>query len=388
MKNIYKLTSILLIAVMLFCSCTTTIDTQISTTEEGTSVPTLEPTLTENKTPMPTSVEDIGRIVYAPGCYYRPISSNSANKGRWYTDGFDKNDLPSLNEELKLIAETIDDSLPKNITWNYLGVDIELQYEYSGFFRYNSMTDDYTDSYSTDPGYLNPTFKVVFLHGTKKPIYIQCAIDECKDLMSHINYNNLEEDYVNVIKLNNQAFSKDFTDHELEFVITYDEYDGEKVTYTNLDDVKNTGRNIFRVEAFYRPKEISGFSVQTSPDFWMNKKMWIICYAETDFSEYTKPIKISQSTLSYACDEALKFAEENFKYSNIDGQSVDFELASPTFKSSETTLEVLNGRLYLLLDIHLFGEWGSNDQGEFDRVFQFYVDYERLQQKMALEGKS
>ena len=92
--------------------------------------------------------------------------------------------------------------------------------------------------------------------------------------------------------------------------------------------------------------------------------------------------------MQYAYDEALKFAKENFHCVNIELETVDFKLSEIPFIPPETTLEVVNGRLYLILNIHMFGEWGSDEQGAFDRVFGLGVDYQRLQWKMALEGKT
>ncbi len=376
MNNIYKLTAILLITVMLLCSCSTVIETPIqpTPTEEATPTPTIEPT------PMPTRIEDIGQIVYVS-------SRRSLGKKMILGHDYEKNNLPTIQEKLEPGECVVDESVPKNITWNYLGVDFELEYECSGYDGYEgNFTDEYVDLYSTDPYKKHAALRVIFLHGTDQPVQVYYNISKYNPLID-VDMEPTEENFLNIIKLNNEMLSKDFSGYSCKFVIRYNEPD-ETVTYTDIADIKNTGREVGSIKVYYYPKQVSGYDVITYPVLLVSCNYWNMFYRETDFDEYTEPIEISDSALQYAFQESVEFGEENFEYINEDGDKVDFQLAPTPFIPSETKLDVLNGRLYLVIKIYLVGEWANRERGEYESYDIFYVDYERLQWKMALEGKT
>lgn len=385
MKNIYKIISILLVSVMLLCSCSTAIDTKTPTTNEETLTPTVKPTTTEIPTSIPTNLADIGQIVYADGWYSHGENSK--------VESSDYPNAPYIQDN-GFVRYTIDDSVPQTITWNYLGVDFELQYKYSGVndsFHY--FSDDYVDIYVCDGD--RYFLSVHFLHGTTIPMYVgykfyqnKNDLSDRKDPLKHISYNGTAEERINILKLNNQEFSKDFTDYDLNCTITYDG-DWQEVVYTNLDEVTNTGRDIYRIEVLYSPKSFCNVAVDSHVYFLLQDTGWSICYYESDFTEDIKPSEISEETLWYAYDEVEKFARDNFDCKNdLTGKKIEYKLASTPFRPSETRISELNGKLYLIISLHLIGEWGDEDQGTFEIKNIFYVDYERLQQKMALEGKT
>lgn len=378
MKNIYKIIAILLVAVMLLCSCSTVVETQVQPT----------PTPTEDTVSLPTyitSVDDIGQIVYASGRYGYKEDSKVKNS--------DYPNAPYIQDN-GFVRYNVENNVPQTIIWNYLGVDFELQYKYSGVYNeFDRFSDDYVDNYVCDgDGYL---LSACFLHGTTTPMYIgymfdqnKNDLDDRKDPLKHISYNGTEEERINIIKLNNQEFSKNFTDYDLECTITYDE-EYQKVTYTNLDEVKNTGRDVYRIEALYYPKSFCNVSVYSHVYFLLQDNSWSICYYEPDFTDDTKPSEITEETLWYAYDEVEKFARDNFDCKNdLTGKKIEYKLASTPFIPSETRINEFNGELYLIISLHLIGEWGDEDQGTYEIKNTFYVNYERLQWKMALEGKT
>ena len=122
----------------------------------------------------------------------------------------------------------------------------------------------------------------------------------------------------------------------------------------------------------YNVSEYINFSVRP---FWL-----YMFYGSTDLSEYNKPINLTTKEIYYAYNEVKSFINDNIsdrvKYPKILQDTFNY------------TLSVLKGRLYLKVTVDVEAEWpdGDCEPNRKTSTDTFFVDYERLQQKMALEG--
>ena len=97
----------------------------------------------------------------------------------------------------------------------------------------------------------------------------------------------------------------------------------------------------------------------------------MIHYSWYDY--YENEIIVRDGEIEYACDLIKKMSIGKFFYKDVASQP---ELVG---------FHVLNKRKYLIVCMDVYFDDGPRKS---KRRLDYYVDYERLQQKMALEGKS
>ncbi len=341
MKNIYKLISILLIAVMLLCSCSTVVETQ--TPLPPTEVPISLPTYI-------TSVDDIGRIVYPLENDIDIYTQFEQNKN---SDGSKINHL--LNRKM-----TIEEDVPKKITWNLQGVEFNFEYKWSTTFVWNRiLSDAYIDYYKdVDNGY-----EIAFKHGTTQPIHFQFWDNK----LFNWRFDTLTQ-YTDFIKNEILDSSVDLERYEMTCITEWETADGKEMTTESFYTVGD-GEILKGYDFRYVTKNGSndtGNIITVSFSYTIYDTALLVFCNESSNYTYDEIIPVSQNELDYA------------------KELVDAYVGGEDFgRRTETKflmLDVLYGRKYLVYEF-------EHEEHGGDEIQRIYVDYERLQQKMALEGR-
>lgn len=355
MKNIYKIIAILLITATLLCGCSTVVETQVQTIEKDMQTPT------KDSISLPTyitSVDDIGQIVYF----------EETDEVGYTLDKFENSKYRDIENGIITINETlgprvVKEDVPKKITWNFLGNELELEYKYSSVFSYGGsfIDDTYVDCYECGSKYR----EVYFLHGTNYPVqmYWHRMDNWPSDLETY-------EDYLCVV----YSVLDDFVDldrYEVSCTTSFENQEGEYEDIDGFYKIKSD-ENLIWYKFFFDLtindiKTVDRIIFGFNPDL---KSIAINCNIAKYNSD--KVSEIDQDEIEYACDLTNDFIDEYTSKLTIRKPAHFFGV------------DTLNGRIYLVINVTV--PWSENEKSDED--LRFYVDYERLQWKMALEGKT
>lgn len=352
------ISTILLLAMLLTACASTTIETQMqpTSTEEVTLTPTIE------QTPMPTRIEDIGRILY-------PFRQSYD-----FRDSIELENDPICINELLQPHGVVEDDVPKDITWEFDGIEFELVYWYSSMFIFNSTVSDvYCDFYAVKKyGKTPPAIVdfVAFKHGTNQ--VISFAVFPGFGPWSESNLNTLE-DYVSVIK-ETSGESVDLSNYELTCTTEFTDKHGEKRIINEYYEVAED-ESIIEYSFSYTLK--NGENETGNRISFTHTKGPLNAYVfinEISDYLYDEVINVTDEEM----EESRKLIDEYTKNNKEQYIKIlsDFEFVR---------FDALYGREYLVFNFMYYTDVYADYLVEDNQYI--YIDYERLQWKMALEGK-
>ena len=328
--------------------------TQIETCEQPT-------TIIPNTTTKPNFFEEVNQIFYPFPDMFTQYDKTPDGMGK-IGDLFI---LQNLIQESKK-----EPNVPQTMVWNFKGVDYELVYDYSTFYIWDSnFTDIYVDYYKcTDSK--SGLYYVVFEHNTTIIREIKIGSQPCFN--SEAEYVDYISDILGVII--------DVSEYEINCVTTYDDVNGDNVEVDFFYNVKE-GEKLRRNELNFILKKDD--CLTNSRIYCTNLKGTVYIRNFSWNDQYKDQLSFTQSEIDYAGNLINNWTDEvSFRnHSLVKFKSINF----------------LNGKKFLVYSFTFWdnplGYWGES-LNQFDNSYkdyreaemEVYVDYERLQQKMALEG--
>ena len=394
-----KLLSSILLVCILVSSCSLAPNTTISNTETSTetsletltetfpietNVSTTESKLTETNeiTKIPSNIffENTNQLFF-PTLYPLQADYHYYIDNISYVRGLVSLDNVFCTNSTEFKYEKIETDVPTNIVWNFQGVDYNLVYKCSKYFLSGHiMTDVYVDEYVFADYPSDANGCVMFEHNTDIVRYILLDGADIKSFQS-LNYTTKDE-YIQFLS-NVLGNTVNLSNYEMNCITSYIDANGKIKKIDGFYIIQED--EVLKNYDFTFTLKRHGYFTNNKITFeWHpNNRIgdWFRIYNFSGNYQFNEAMNITEEEINYA----IRIIDEWINKPIIDDLTQDPDTNKRLKRPIEQLSDVefvqiarLFDKTYLVYKIEYYVFWPTD--------FCFYVDYERLQQKMALEG--